>query len=74
MEERPIVFEVKEEEIEGMGFGDLVLFVASAVSFLSFEAHISADLDEEGKTKSIERMQKVDYLLSIAKERLNQHS
>ena len=74
MEERPIVFEVKEEEIERMGFGDLVLFVSSAISFLSFEAHISADLDEEEKEKSIKRMQTVDYLLSIAKERLNQHS
>lgn len=74
MEDRPIVFEVKEEDITQMGFGDLILFVSSAVAFLSFEAHISSELDEDGKERSIERMQKVDYLLSLAKDRLNQHS
>ena len=74
MEERPIVFETTEEEIEQMGFGDLVFFVSSSVSFLSFEAHVSSDLGEEEKAKSIEKMQKVDNLLSLAKDRLNQHS
>lgn len=74
MEERPIVFEMEEEDLKQMQFGDLIFFVSSAVSFLSFEAHISADLDEEKRMKSIERMQKVDQLLSLAKDRLNQWS
>jgi len=72
MEERPIVFEMEEENLQQMGFGDLILFVSSAISFLSFEAHLSANLGEEDKTKSIEKMQKVDRLLFFAKDRLNQ--
>ena len=74
MDDRPIVFEMKEEDIARMSFGDLILFVSSAVSFLSFEAHLSQELDVEAKAKSIERMQKVDHFLSVAKDRLNQHS
>lgn len=74
MEERPIVFEMEEEEVGGMQFGDLIQFVASATVFLSIEPHLSKDLNEEEKAKSIEKMQKVDQLLSLAKNRLNQWS
>jgi len=71
MEERPIVFETTEEEIEFMGLGDLILFIASAVSFLSLESHLAQDLNEEQREISIERMKKADHLLTLAKKRLD---
>lgn len=74
MEERTIVFETKEDEIQQMSFGDLILFVSSAQAFLSLENHLSKDLDEEDKSQSIQKMMKVDRLLSLAKNRLDSWS
>jgi len=74
MEDRPIVFEVTKEQIDQMAFGDLILFVSSANIFLSLENFFSKDLMDDAKEESIEKMMKVDQLLSYAKECLNQWS
>lgn len=74
MDDRPIVFNTKKEDLDQMSFGDLILFVASATTFLSLETHLSKDLDEEAKEDSIKRMICVDILLSYAKDLLNQRS